>query len=67
MSQPVLGPSAPIGKDEGSGVTTWPHSLRDPHCTDCGAQYGAFHGVDCSYPGTWRESRLALRLKQEGR
>lgn len=33
--------------------------FRDPICTDCGARYGAFHGVDCKHPGTWRESRAA--------
>jgi hypothetical protein len=39
--------------------------LRDPHCTDCGAQYGMFHGLDCSHPGTWRESRMAIRDREQ--
>lgn len=38
--------------------------LRDPHCTDCGAQYGMFHGLDCSFPGTWREGLAAIRDRE---
>lgn len=38
--------------------------MRDPVCTDCGASYGMFHGVDCSHPGTWRRSLSEVRDRE---